>query len=79
MKKYVLILALVVVLALAGTALAQAVTADNPSGWNFGQMLPFMQQMHPDLNTDQLREMYEDCHGTGGARPSKGWNMMMGS
>jgi hypothetical protein len=32
---------------------------------NFGQMKPMMEQMHPDLSTEELKEMYESCHGNG--------------
>jgi hypothetical protein len=29
----------------------------------FREMLPFMQEMHPDLNDSELEQMYTDCHG----------------
>lgn len=45
---------------------------------NFGQMKPFMQKMHPDLNTSQLRELYKEMHGTGGSSHSKNFEEMMG-
>ncbi|MBD8067791.1 hypothetical protein [Bacillus sp. PS06] len=33
---------------------------------NFGQMKPYMEEMHPDLSTKELKEMYDTCHGEGG-------------
>jgi hypothetical protein len=32
---------------------------------NFGQMKPHMEEMHPDLSTQELKDMYESCHGNG--------------
>lgn len=49
---------------------------DGGGKFNFGQMLPHMQSMHPDLSVDQLREMYNSCHGTGGAATSKHFEWM---
>lgn len=45
---------------------------------NFGQMKPFMQKMHPDLNTSELRVLYKEMHGTGGSSHSKNFEHMMG-
>ena len=45
---------------------------------NFGQMKPFMQKMHPDLNTSELRVLYKEMHGTGGSSHSKNFEKMMG-
>jgi len=38
---------------------------------NFGQMQPYMQEMHPDLSTKDLEDMYKGMHGTGGASNSQ--------
>lgn len=46
---------------------------------NFGQMKPMMEEMHPNLSADELKQMYNDCHGTNGAMPSRNFNMMDGS
>jgi len=27
------------------------------------EMLPFMQEMHPNLNESELEQMYNSCHG----------------
>jgi hypothetical protein len=46
---------------------------------NFGQMKPYMKQMHPDLSDQQLEEMYKSMHGTGGAAKSQNFQGMMGN
>lgn len=38
---------------------------------NFGQMKPYMNKMHPDLDNQELEEMYKGMHGTGGASQSR--------
>jgi len=37
---------------------------------NFGQMKPYMNESHPELNNQQLREQYKRMHGTGGSSQS---------
>ncbi|WP_438823699.1 hypothetical protein [Bacillus sp. JJ1764] len=44
--------------------------------FNFGQMKPYMEKMHPDLTEKELKDMYEACHGTNGAMPSKTFQKM---
>ena len=34
--------------------------------FNFGQMKPYMEKMHPDLSTKELNEMYNSCHEDNG-------------
>ena len=46
---------------------------------NFGQMKPFMKQIHPDLNNQQLEELYKEMHGTGGSSNSNNFKRMMGN
>ncbi|WP_423799606.1 hypothetical protein [Neobacillus sp. SAB-20_R2A] len=46
---------------------------------NFGQMKPYMRQMHPDLSDQQLEEMYKSMHGTGGSAKSQYYQGMMGN
>ena len=60
-----------------GTAAWATGTDNGKEPFNFGQMLPFMQEMHPDLTKDELREMYNNCHGTNGAAPSKNFEIPM--
>lgn len=43
---------------------------------NFGQVLPYMKQVHPNLTEQQLQDLYNACHGTGGAAPSKNFQPM---
>jgi hypothetical protein len=31
----------------------------------------FMQEMHPDWSVQDIQDMYNVCHGTNGAAPSK--------
>ena len=40
------------------------------SNVNFGQMKPYMSEMHPNLDNQELEEMYKGMHGTGGASQS---------
>ena len=41
---------------------------------NFGRMKGFMSEMHPDLDTQELEEMYKSMHGTGGSSQSRNFN-----
>ncbi|WP_028986188.1 hypothetical protein [Thermicanus aegyptius] len=67
MKKTLAIALIVVGLLGIGTvAFAQGNNPTAPWNLNFDQMLPFMKQMHPNWSTDQLNEMYNDCHGPNG-------------
>lgn len=43
---------------------------------NFGQMKSHMNEMHPELNTQQLRELYKNMHGTGGSSQSTNFTGM---
>ncbi len=43
---------------------------------NFGQMKPFMSEMHPNLDNQELEEMYKSMHGTGGASQSSNFRGM---
>lgn len=57
-----------IILGGAGTFAFAAANEDaNGNGLlNFGQMKPFMEKMHPELSTSELKEMYNSCHGEGG-------------
>jgi len=37
---------------------------------NFGQMKPYMSEMHPNLDNQELNELYKGMHGTGGSSQS---------
>jgi hypothetical protein len=33
---------------------------------NFGQMKPYIEEMHPDLTIQEQKEMFDSCHGEDG-------------
>lgn len=33
---------------------------------NFGQMKPYIEEMHPGLSTQEQKEMFNNCHGQDG-------------
>lgn len=43
---------------------------------NFGQMKSYMSEMHPNLDNQQLEEMYKGMHGTGGSSQSSNFRGM---
>lgn len=43
---------------------------------NFGQMKPYMSEMHPNLDNQQLEEMYKGMHGTVGSSQSSNFKGM---
>lgn len=56
---------------LTGTVLlggATFVAADSNGGnfFNFEDMKPFMEKMHPGLSVEQQEEMFNFCHGENG-------------
>lgn len=62
----------------SGTAILAAGN-ESPEGLfllNFGKMKPLMQEMHPEFSNQELKEMYESCHGTKGAMPSRNFSSM---
>ncbi len=64
------------VLGLGTAALANS-DSEVLENFSFKDMLPFMQQMHPNLDEDQLEQMYISCHGENGQR-GNGPGMMRG-
>ncbi len=73
------ILAGAIILGGAGTFAFAAANEDaNGNGLlNFGQMKPYMEEMHPDLSTDELKEMFDSCHGEGGMMGNSNMGGMM--
>ncbi|NBI30883.1 hypothetical protein [Chengkuizengella marina] len=65
MKKRWISLLLVIMLFTIGTAVYAHETDQEISLFNFDEMLPFMEQMHPNWSDKQLEDMYNDCHGNG--------------
>ena len=60
MKKLLLMVTVLAVLVIAGTT----VLAHGSNGaFSFNSMLPVMQEYHPDWSKEELRNMYEYCHG----------------
>lgn len=60
----------------ASTAAFAEEGTEGKGTFNFGQMKPLIEQMHPGLSVDEIKQMYNNCHGTNGAMPSKNFNMM---
>lgn len=46
-----------------GTGAFAAGNEEKEKSNNFGQMKPHMEEMHPDLFTKELKDMYDSCHG----------------
>ncbi|MDQ0232418.1 MULTISPECIES: hypothetical protein [Bacillaceae] len=72
MKKKLAIGLLTGAILLGGAGFAYAQTD------GFQEMKPFMEKMHPELSTNELEQMYNDCHGDGGMMQDteKAKNMM---
>lgn len=66
MKKKLIAVILSGAFVLGAGTLTFAATNDGDGNWSFEQMFPFMQEMHPDWSKDELKEMYNSCHGEGG-------------
>lgn len=62
MKKRLISLVLIVafVLGIGNVVYANSET----DGWSFEEMLPFMKQMHPEMNEKEMEQMYQNCHGS---------------
>ncbi|WP_394219596.1 hypothetical protein [Halobacillus trueperi] len=43
---------------------------------NFGQAKNLMEDFHPEMTTQEIREMYIHMHGTNGAAPSNNFKEM---
>lgn len=78
MKKIILVGSLALTLVFGTSSLVLANGAGNGQGrdvMNLGRMLSHMEKMHPEMSKQQLKEMYEICHGTKGASPSHNFEM----
>lgn len=78
MKPRVLTLISAALILGASTSVFAEDTIEGKGTFNFGQMKPMMEKMHPGLSNEELKQMYNDCHGTNGAMPSKNFQMMDG-
>ncbi|GGH21689.1 hypothetical protein [Paenibacillus segetis] len=60
-KKLIVSLSVIALTMSIGTAVIAA--GNNEGNYNnYEDMLPHMQQVHPDLNEKQLNDMYNNCH-----------------
>lgn len=66
-KLIAVITATALVLGIGTVALANS-NSDGFENFNFKEILPFMQEMHPDIDEAQLEEMYESHHGEDGIK-----------
>ncbi|MEX2415760.1 MAG: hypothetical protein WD424_06425 [Paenibacillaceae bacterium] len=75
MKKIMIGILMIALVLTLGSAVYAESNDEGQGTFNFGQMLPFMKQVHPDLTEQQLKDMHNNCHGTNGAAPSKNFEM----
>lgn len=65
MKKFLLsILTASLIIGIATAAMAQQ--DKEVDSLNFEEMKPFMEKMHPNFSDDELKNMFESCHGENG-------------
>ncbi|WNF36495.1 hypothetical protein RJD24_19045 [Bacillaceae bacterium IKA-2] len=76
-KLIAVITATALVLGIGSVAMANS-DRDVFENVNFKEMLPFMQEMHPDIDQEQLEEMYELHHGEDGIMNGRMGGMMQG-
>jgi hypothetical protein len=76
MKKFTLIFLGAALILGASTAAFAEEGTEGKGAFNFGQMKTLIENMHPGLSDEEVKQMYLDCHGTNGAKPSKNFNMM---
>lgn len=50
----------------AGTLTFAETNGDGTSIFNFEQMKPYIQEMHPNLSEEEQLEMFNRCHGENG-------------
>lgn len=63
MKKKLTSLGIVIVLVL-GIGNAVYAQSGSDDGWSFREMLSIMKEMHPDMDEQQMKQMYQKCHGS---------------
>lgn len=49
-----------------GTGTAVFAQGNEDGFLNFEKMKPYMEKMHPDFSDNQLKDMFESCHGENG-------------
>ena len=55
-----------IILGGAGTLTFAATNGDGEGPLNFGQAKPHIEKVHPELSTQEQKEMFESCHGKEG-------------
>ncbi|MCT8137734.1 hypothetical protein H1D32_08160 [Anaerobacillus sp. CMMVII] len=78
MKKKMIAAVTATALVLGIGSVALANSDDVFENFNFKDMLPFMQEMHPDLEDEELEEMFNRCHGEDGMMQGRMGGMMQG-
>jgi len=80
MKKKLLTIGLAsfLVLGMGNVVMAHS-TPDNggQTGLSFEEMVPFMQNMHPNMNEQQMEQMYQNCHGSNDNRTAESMQFQM--
>ncbi|WP_138416150.1 hypothetical protein [Aquibacillus sediminis] len=65
MKK--LVISIIIGAVILGGATTYVSAQTNGNEWfNFEDMQPYMEQMHPNFSTEQQQQMFNDCHGENG-------------
>lgn len=64
MKKKIVFIAITSILVLGLGNVVFAHGGGSANGWSFEEMLPHMKEMHPEMNEQQMEQMYQDCHGS---------------
>ncbi|MEW9123974.1 MAG: hypothetical protein AB2421_14785 [Thermotaleaceae bacterium] len=49
-----------------GTVVFAAGNSSNEKNQSYEEMLPYMEKMHPDFSSEDMEEMYNDCHSNEG-------------
>jgi hypothetical protein len=63
MKKIVLsVLGSMLIFGIGTVVMAGGNDTEKEKG-TFEKMKPFMEEMHPDFSNEELKEMYDSCHG----------------
>lgn len=64
--KKIIVSVLTATVLLGGATFVSAANGEGEGLFNFEQMKPYIEEMHPGLSTKEQREMFDNCHGQGG-------------
>jgi hypothetical protein len=59
-----------------GTGTAVFAQGDGEGFLHFEKMKPFMEKVHPDFSEQQLKDMFDSCHGENGLMKNTNFNEM---